>query len=312
MSGYQGRQVDTLNRGFARPGTGYGGSVPLESGGPGNAPVVTPPAVRSAKIEIRKPNQEGLVIETGGLKSEAKPVKLAFTVPKSSSSGTQGLNPAMFSPQMFQNYNPSPAHQVPVEQNRVVPIQMQITPKAAREQTVNQFSPQLYQAGASPPKMGAGPPIRTASAQPVAPPAETFSKFSLLSFVSSFEDGKSFNETDLATLGLDLQYNEPLLPMLHSVLSDAPLLDHSCHPIPEYYKKVKVGESPEEKIGLFSDETLLFIFSAEPQTKIQLAAAEELQKRGFTFDDETGKWITETGKEWNVYLWKATVASGSV
>jgi hypothetical protein len=142
------------------------------------------------------------------------------------------------------------------------------------------------------------------------PPPEIFSRLSLLSFVSSFEDGKSFNETDLATLGLDLQCDKPLLPMLHSVLSDAPLLNHSCHPIPESYKKVAVSGMPLEKVKLFSDETLMFIFATEAQTRLQSSAADELTRRGLVFDEERGRWQTQSGREWNMDLWKETEGGG--
>jgi hypothetical protein len=127
---------------------------------------------------------------------------------------------------------------------------------------------------------------------------------SLSAFVSAFEDGKSYNETDLAGLGLDLECEGPLLPMLHSVLSEAPLLTNSCHPIPDYYRECPAVGSVEDKQALLTDQTLMFIFETEVRSKLQRIAAEELTKRGFSFDEETGKWFTRTGNEWSIEEWK--------
>ena len=139
---------------------------------------------------------------------------------------------------------------------------------------------------------------------PPAPQQPQMSRFSLLSFVSSFEEGKSFNETDLASLGLDLQCDKPLLPMLHSVLSEAPLLDKSCLPVPECYTKIENAGEPREKISLFTDQTLMFIFATQTRTPLQAQAAEELQKRGFVFDVENEKWRMPNGNEWSIDEWR--------
>ena len=145
----------------------------------------------------------------------------------------------------------------------------------------------------------------TAAAPPPSPQQQPqMSRFSLLSFVSSFEEGKSFNETDLASLGLDLQCDKPLLPMLHSVLSDAPLLDKSCLPVPECYTKIETAGEPKEKIGLFTEQTLMFIFATQTRTPLQAQAAEELQKRGYVFDSDSETWRMPNGNEWSVDEWR--------
>lgn len=97
----------------------------------------------------------------------------------------------------------------------------------------------------------------------------------LQSFISSFEEEKSSNETDIEVLGLDLKCQEPLLPILHSVLSDAPLHDNSRHPTPESYSKIQLrSKNPAEKLSLFSPKLffssfihilmILFRFKGQP------------------------------------------------
>jgi len=155
-------------------------------------------------------------------------------------------------------------------------------------------------------------PISTPAPTPAPSPApappeqipDFFSKMSLLSFVTSFQDSQSYNETDLFSLGLDLKREEPLLPLLHSVLSDAPLLNHSCYNIPESYPKdpPKVGQLG--MMGLYSDQTLLFIFYTKPQNELQTAAAGELNSRGYTYDSERRVWSNKDQSEWDVDQWK--------
>lgn len=148
------------------------------------------------------------------------------------------------------------------------------------------------------------PPTVTIS-KPVSPQQiEQYNKVSLLSFVTQFEEDKSFNETDLGDLGLDLKCQEPLLPMLHSILSDAPLLDKSVLPMPDCYRKIPSLEKPQEKMNMFSKETLMFIFYSMPKTPLQAQAAEELVKHGYTFDEEAGVWKTSNGMIWSVEQWK--------
>lgn len=136
------------------------------------------------------------------------------------------------------------------------------------------------------------------------PPQKNLQRLSLLSFISSFEEEKSFNETALEDLGLDLKCREPLLPMLHSVLSDMPLLDHSRHPIPECYSKIQLGsDNPAKKLSLFSPKTLLFIFYTYPHDPLQIQAATELTKRKWLFDEENEEWIDQNGDHWSVEKW---------
>lgn len=157
-------------------------------------------------------------------------------------------------------------------------------------------------------KKAATPSRPAPQPQPVPPPAQSqtqspaYNQMSLNSFVSSFEYGKTFNETDLSTLGLDLKCQEPFLPMLHSVLSDAPLLERSCYPIPECYSNISPTGAPEEKMSLFSEQTLLFIFYTNQS--LQEKAANELEKKGYTYSQENEEWRTPEGYKWSVEQWK--------
>ncbi|OHT11320.1 hypothetical protein TRFO_19305 [Tritrichomonas foetus] len=165
--------------------------------------------------------------------------------------------------------------------------------------------PPPVQAVMQPPKAHPqAPHIQPSQPPPQPPQPDAFCRLNLLSFVSSFDDEKSYNETDLESLGLDLKYQEPLLPMLHSVLSDAPLLDHSKHPMPECYSKIAPAGKPQEKLSLFSPQTLLFIFYTFPRDPLQIQAAAELTRRQYTFDDDTEEWKDPDGNVWAVDQWK--------
>lgn len=129
------------------------------------------------------------------------------------------------------------------------------------------------------------------------PQPDIFHGLFLLSFVSAFKGEKSFNETDLEALGLDLKCQEPLLPMLHSVLSDSPLLDHSRHHMPECYSKIQFG-NPSEKLSLFTPNTLLFIFYTYPHDPLQSQAAKELQRRQWQYDEEKEEWKDPDNNTW--------------
>jgi hypothetical protein len=143
------------------------------------------------------------------------------------------------------------------------------------------------------------------------PPAQSdlAYRLSLASFVSQFEEGKSFNETELSGLGLDLHYDRPILPLLHSVLSEAPLAGHSWHGIPEHYREVAPSRPPQDKVALFSEQTLLFIFETEPRSPLQAMAADELARRGFVFDEEAEKWRTPNRRDWDTERWREAPAT---
>lgn len=201
------------------------------------------------------------------------------------------------------------------QDRQFAPVQQQIMPFIDPEQmntSINQnpqfvnkpsafFGQALHQAPIITP-----PSQPTTTTSPPIPSADAFNRLSLLSFVSTFEDEKSFNETDLEVLGLDLKCQEPLLPMLHSVLSNAPLLDHSKYPTPESYSSVNQPGNPIEKVALFPPATLLFIFYTCPHDPLQVQAAQELLRRQWTYDDENEEWRDPDGNPWSISQWKKT------
>lgn len=260
---------------------------------------------------IQKPqNKQGPKIEFNkkpSINIQPKEVKKGISIvkPGSNTQYQQAPPPTIAPPPVVQRpatptqhpqtFNP-PANPV-FAPPQVMPQQQQIRPQSPQmPQPTPTIQPQISQPAAK--------PVIQAQPQQQAATTENYNRLSLLSFVSAFEDGKSFNETDLATLGLDLKCQEPLLPMLHSVLSDAPLLEHSCHPTPECYSKILPTGEPQEKISLFTDQTLLFIFYTYTNNPLQIQAADELIKRGITFDEETCEWHPGDGIVWNCDTWK--------
>jgi hypothetical protein len=107
----------------------------------------------------------------------------------------------------------------------------------------------------------------------------------------------------LSSLGLDLQYERPILPFLHSILSEAPLAGRSSHRIPQHFREIVPPGTPQERLARFTAETLLFIFETEPRSGLQAAVADELGKRGYVYDEETERWRTPRGQEWDTGKW---------
>lgn len=235
---------------------------------------ITIQPTNSPKIERRAP----LNISFRSQAQNPPPPNITISVPTNRPATPTQHTPPTFNPPVV---NPPPAVVQP-------PARVQSTPIPPQQQpTVNLSTPK---------------PLAPVQTQPT--PSENYNRLSLLSFVSAFEDTRTFNETDLASLGLDLKCSEPLLPMLHSVLSDAPLLEHSCHPTPECYTKILPTGEPQDKISLFTPQTLFFIFYTYTNNPLQILAADELTKRGYTFDEETCEWHSDPGLVWNCDTWK--------
>ena len=130
------------------------------------------------------------------------------------------------------------------------------------------------------------------------PIPDSYCKYSLHSFVTSFEDQTDFNETDLSKLGINLDTEQPILPNLHSVFSDAPLLFATN--IPNSYKDCI---PPAVEMSYFDKETLFLIFYTQPQ--YQNSVANELtNKFHFTWDEEHSVWKTSNDTIWDVSSWK--------
>ena len=131
------------------------------------------------------------------------------------------------------------------------------------------------------------------------PIPDSYCKYSLAQFVTSFQDQTDFNETDLSKLGINLDTEEPILPHLHSVFSDAPLL-FSTHIPPNSYKDFP---TPSFDMNSFDKETLFLIFYTQPQQQ-SLAANELISKYHFTWDENNLVWKTGNDTIWDVTTWK--------
>lgn len=94
-------------------------------------------------------------------------------------------------------------------------------------------------------------------------------KLTLNSFVSSFQSYKSFNETKLESLGIDLNSNQPLLPDIYSVLSELPMPSVKPNSVPNSYKNLNFEGNVLNRIELFPVQTLIlrFILKGNPKFK---------------------------------------------
>jgi CCR4-NOT transcription complex subunit 2 len=81
---------------------------------------------------------------------------------------------------------------------------------------------------------------------------------------------------DLTTLGLNLSSSDVLYSTFASPFSDTPLRRDAQFQIPQCYFIQPPLPPPVDKMSLFSDETLFYIFYSMPQDALQVAAANEL------------------------------------
>lgn len=133
------------------------------------------------------------------------------------------------------------------------------------------------------------------------PLPETYSKYSLNSFVSTFLHKPDFNETNLSSLGIDLETDQPLLPLIHSMLSDYPMFQNSRMEFPKSYKNIQ--PPPSDKMWSLTEETLLLIFFTQPGPQQAQAANELINKFHYTWDNEHSVWKLPTGATWDVDKW---------
>lgn len=84
---------------------------------------------------------------------------------------------------------------------------------------------------------------------------------------------------DLTTLGLNLSSSDVLYSTFASPFSDTPLRRDTQYQIPQCYYIQPPLPPPIDKMGLFSDETLFYIFYSMPQDALQVAASNELYVR---------------------------------
>lgn len=96
---------------------------------------------------------------------------------------------------------------------------------------------------------------------------------------------------DLTTLGLNLSSTDVLYATFASPFSDAPLKREPEFHIPSCYYMRPPLPPPIDKMSLFSDETLFYIFYSMPRDALQVAAAAELQARDWTYHVEQKLWF---------------------
>ncbi|KAJ3157067.1 hypothetical protein HDU89_002477 [Geranomyces variabilis] len=98
---------------------------------------------------------------------------------------------------------------------------------------------------------------------------------------------------DLTSLGLDLATNDPLYSTFMSPFSDHPTLGAEPQfALPGCYNLLQPPPPPMSKVSTFSDETLFYIFYAQPRESLQEAAAQELFNRSWRFHKELKLWVS--------------------
>ncbi|KAJ3175772.1 hypothetical protein HDU87_005766 [Geranomyces variabilis] len=96
---------------------------------------------------------------------------------------------------------------------------------------------------------------------------------------------------DLTSLGLDLATNDPLYATFMSPFSDHPTLGGEPQfALPGCYNLLQPPPPPISKVSTFSDETLFYVFYAQPRDSLQEAAAQELFNRSWRFHKELKLW----------------------
>lgn len=110
-------------------------------------------------------------------------------------------------------------------------------------------------------------------------------------------------EFDVYNLGIDLQTTDPLLPDVYYVGSDAPMIFHGQYPGPSYPRNPDPTDAID-RIRVFSDETLIFMFFLHARDKIQRAAFLELKKRQYSFDTEKNTWYDKFGHIFDIESFK--------
>ncbi|KAJ3151885.1 hypothetical protein HDU86_006017 [Geranomyces michiganensis] len=98
---------------------------------------------------------------------------------------------------------------------------------------------------------------------------------------------------DLTSLGLDLATNDPLYSTFMSPFSDHPTLGAEPQfTLPGCYNLLQPPPPPMSKVSTFSDETLFYVFYAQPRESLQEAAAQELFNRSWRFHKELKLWVS--------------------
>ncbi|EAX97576.1 hypothetical protein TVAG_064170 [Trichomonas vaginalis G3] len=142
--------------------------------------------------------------------------------------------------------------------------------------------------------------IKKPSEQPV---SDFIPKHSLAAYIAEYEANPSFNEVNLANLGIDVNTTQPLLPNLQSIVSDLPLGQKTSYPAPQAYSELAPECDLKQRLYLFNTSTLMYIFYTGNKRDMQDAAA-ELCRRGFTYDTEDDEWRNPNNVKFDTNTWK--------
>eukprot|EP01119_Soliformovum_irregulare_P021880 TRINITY_DN7368_c0_g1_i2.p1 TRINITY_DN7368_c0_g1~~TRINITY_DN7368_c0_g1_i2.p1 ORF type:complete len:422 (-),score=95.44 TRINITY_DN7368_c0_g1_i2:153-1418(-) len=98
--------------------------------------------------------------------------------------------------------------------------------------------------------------------------------------------------TDLTTLGLNLNSSECLYSTFASPWAEGPTRREPEFYIPPCYYVQDQLQPAQQKMDLFSDETLFYIFYSMPKDQLQLTAAAMLYSREWRYHKEHRLWFT--------------------
>lgn len=133
--------------------------------------------------------------------------------------------------------------------------------------------------------------LQPSSSLPSGTSEDPYGLLGLLQVLKNRELSTLASGTDLTTLGLNLSAADMLYPSFASPFADAPLKREAEFQIPSCYLIRPPLPPPTDKMSLFSDETLFYIFYSMPGDSMQLAAAQELQARDWTYHLELKVWF---------------------
>lgn len=133
------------------------------------------------------------------------------------------------------------------------------------------------------------------------------------SYLSDFLDQISelSNEEKMVQIGIEpaalgIPKENATFSKARSFFSDTPFSVQDTVKVPKQWLDFANLQSPLEMISSMPDLTLFFMFYAQPQDVIQVSASEELQSRGWSYNETDGKWTCENETdtfEFDLHSW---------
>jgi len=122
-------------------------------------------------------------------------------------------------------------------------------------------------------------------------------KYSINSLLDQKREGNILNTgSDILSFGFDLN-DKKIYPKFSSPFSNKPKL-FPKNQLPTCFSLPQMPPPIITRIGVFSDETLFYIFYTMPKEAIQEAAAQELYNRNWRYHKQLGIWLAkELGSE---------------